>query len=78
MESDFIFAMAEQRKSLVETGSRSQRVEVRAGHVEIVGDKRVAPTKLIRILQEQGVLRPTTADRLSAFSTLLARVYQDD
>ena len=78
VESDFIFAMAEQRNPLVETGSRSQRVEVRAGHVEIVGDKRVAPTKLIRILQQQGVLRPTTADRLSAFNTLLARVYQDD
>lgn len=76
--SDFIFAMAEQHNPLVETGSRSQRVEVRAGHVEIVGDKRLAPTKLIRILQEQGVLRPTTADRLSAFNTLLARVYQDD
>jgi pimeloyl-ACP methyl ester carboxylesterase len=78
VESDFIFSMAEQRNSLVETGSRSQRVEVRAGHVEIVGDKRVAPTKLIRILQEQGVLRPTTADRQTAFSMLLTRVYQDD
>ena len=78
VESDFIFSIAEQRNLLVETGSRSQRVEVHAGHVEIVGDKRVAPTKLIRVLQEQGVLRPTTADRMSAFSTMLARVYQDD
>ena len=51
---------------------------VRAGHVEIVGDKRVAPTKLIGILQEHGVIRPTPPERLSAFSLLLARVYEYD
>ncbi len=78
VESDFIFSMSEQRNPLVEKDSRSQRVEVKAGHVEIVGDKRVAPTKLIRILQDQGVLRPTTAERQADFNRLLARVYQDE
>jgi hypothetical protein len=53
-------------------------VQVRAGHVEIVGDKRAAPTKLIAILQEEGAIPPTAPERLSAFNQLLARIYQDD
>jgi hypothetical protein len=51
---------------------------VRAGHVEIVGDKRVTPANLIAILQEQGVLYPTSPERLSASGQLFARIYQDD
>lgn len=47
-----------------------------AGHVEIVGDKQVAPKKLIAILQAEGVLRPTPAASLPAFGLLLARVYE--
>jgi len=78
IESDEIFSPAEQRNALVEGDPRVQRVEVGAGHVEIVGDKRVAPTKLLAILQQQGMLRPTPPERLSAFNRLLARVYEDD
>lgn len=78
VEDDDVFSLAEQRNPLVEADARARRVEVRAGHVEIVGDKRVAPMKLIAALQEQGVLRPTAPERLSAFGRLLARVYQDD
>lgn len=77
VEGDDIFSLAEQRNPRVETGQRTSRVQVSAGHVEIVGDKRVAPTKLIAILQAQGVLRPTPPARLPAFSLLLSRVYQD-
>lgn len=78
VEDDDVFSLAEQRNPLVEADARARRVEVRAGHVEIVGDKRVAPMKLIATLQEQGVLRLTAPERLSAFGRLLARVYQDD
>ena len=78
MEEDNIFSLAEQRNTLVESDARTQRVEVRAGHVEIVGDKRVAPTKLIGLLQERGVLHPTAPERRSALSLLLARIYQVD
>lgn len=78
VEDDNVFSLTEQRNTLVETDVRARRVEVRAGHVEIVGDKRVAPTKLIAILQEHGVIRPTAPEQLSAFSLLLARVYQYD
>jgi Alpha/beta hydrolase family len=78
VEGDDIFSLAEQRNSTVETDRREQRIEVHAGHVEIVGDKRVAPIKLIAILQEQGVILPTKPELLSAFNQLLARIYQDD
>lgn len=77
LEPDDVFSLAEQRSLRVETDARTDRVEARAGHVEIVGDKQVAPVKLITILQQQGVLRPTAPERLPAFSLLLARVYQD-
>ena len=73
-----MFSLAEQRSLLVETDARTSRVEARAGHVEIVGDKHVSPIKLITILQNQGILLPTAPERLAAFSLLLARVYQDD
>ena len=78
LEADEVFSLGEQRSLLVETDARTRRVEQRAGHVEIVGDKHVSPVKLIAILQNEGVLRPTAPERLPAFSLLLARVYQDD
>ena len=72
---DEVFSLAEQRNSTVESDKRARRVEVHAGHVEIVGDERLAPTKLITILQEQGVIPATESDRVSAFNQLLARIY---
>lgn len=78
IESDDVFSLAEQHNPLVDSDTRARTVMVRAGHVEIVGDKRVAPTKLIAVLQEQGVLRPTAPERLSEFRQMLARVYQDE
>ena len=78
VEADNVFSLAEQRSLRVETDARTHRVQELAGHVEIVGDRQVAPVKLISILQNQGVLRPTAPERLSAFSLLLERVYQDD
>jgi len=77
LEDDDVFSIAEQRNPLVEGDARAHRIEVRAGHVEIVGDKRVAPVKLIALLQEQGVINPTAPDRRAAFNLLLAQVYQD-
>ncbi len=76
VEDDDTFSLAEQRLPEGQTDARTRRVQVNAGHVEIVGDKRVAPAKLIALLQEQGVLRPTPTARLQAFKLLLARVYE--
>jgi pimeloyl-ACP methyl ester carboxylesterase len=78
IEDDFIFSLDEQRNTLVETDARIHRVQVNAGHVEIVGDKRATPTKLISILQDQGVLRPTAPAQRAAFGLLLSQIYQDD
>ena len=74
-EGDNIFSLNEQRNSRVEDDRRITRIEVNAGHVEIVGDKLVAPTKLISILQANGVLPPTATDQGAAFQRLLARIY---
>jgi pimeloyl-ACP methyl ester carboxylesterase len=77
IETDDVFSLAEQRSVPVEADARVTRVQVNAGHVEIVGDKRVAPTKLIEILQQQGVVRVTEPERRAAFSRWLAWRYGD-
>ncbi len=77
VESDDIFSLDEQRNPAVEGESRMKRVLVNAGHVEIVGDKREAPTKLLSVLQAEGVLRPTPPCQVLAFERLLSRLYRD-
>jgi pimeloyl-ACP methyl ester carboxylesterase len=77
VETDDVFSLTEQRSVPVEADARVTRVEVSAGHVEIVGDKRVAPTKLIEILQQQGVVRATEPQRRAAFERWLAWRYGD-
>ena len=76
VESDLIFSLDEQRHAAVDAGPRVTRVEVAAGHVEIVGDKRVAPTKLLDILQRHGVLRATAPEQRDSFDAQLARIYR--
>ena len=78
VENDDVFSLAEQRNVQVETGNDIKRVEVKAGHVEIVGDKRVAPTKLIAILQDEQVIRATPTKQVSAFNLRLKQIYQVD
>lgn len=77
-QEDVVFSLAEQRNSSIEIDTRTRRVEVHAGHVEIVGDKRVSPTKLIAILQEQGAIPPTPPERMAAFNQLMTLIYQHD
>jgi Putative serine esterase (DUF676) len=75
LEDDNVFSLAEQRNSILEADSRTHRLEVTAGHVEIVGNKNVAPTKLIATLQDHGILNPTSPKRQSDFSLLLSQLY---
>ena len=75
LESDHIFDLAEQYQPVVDSYPRLTNVEVKAGHVEIVGYKQVAPRKLVSILQEQGVLAATPPERRSALERLLAELY---
>ena len=74
-ESDEIFSLEEQRNPIIDRDPITRIVEVQAGHVEIVGDKNVAPTKLIALLQQNGVLNPTEPRRMAGLSMLLTRLY---
>jgi hypothetical protein len=75
IEKDYTFSLEEQRFAPVDNAPLVQNVEIKAGHVEIVGDQRVAPRKLIAILQQNGILNRTEAQRSAAFDQLLARLY---
>lgn len=75
IESDEIFSLEEQRNPLVDRDPLAKIVEVHAGHVEIVGDERVAPVKLIAVLQQNGILNPTEPERVANLNALLTRLY---
>ena len=73
---DYVFSLAEQRHPLVTDLPGTTNVEIRAGHVEIVGEPGVTPHKLIVVLQREGIVRPTPPERQSAFEDLLAQLYR--
>ena len=75
LESDHIFSLEEQYHPVIDRYPRLRNIEVRAGHVEIVGHRDLAPRKLIAILQENGVLAATPASRRQALERLLAELY---
>ncbi len=75
LQSDDIFSLAEQRNAVVEAGPRVDRVEIDAGHIEIVGDKQRVPTKLLAILKDKGVLRPAESERRTEFERSVAELY---
>ena len=74
-ETDEVFSLEEQRNAIIDRDPIITIVEVTAGHVEIVGDKRVAPVKLIAILQRNGVLNPTEPQRRADLKLLLMKLY---
>jgi hypothetical protein len=74
-EADDIFSLEEQRNVIIDRDPVTRVVEVTAGHVEIVGDKRVAPVKLIAILQQNGILNPTEPQRRADLNLLLTKLY---
>lgn len=75
MDDDFIFSLPEQYQFIIDNYSNVTNVEVKAGHVEIVGDEKTAPRKLLSILQSQGLLALTPPERKVAFERLLAELY---
>lgn len=74
-ESDAIFSVAEQRNPVVDRDPRVKIIEVKAGHVEIVGNAQVAPAKLIAILQQNDIIRPTAPARAEKLGQLLTSLY---
>jgi hypothetical protein len=77
-EKDYAFSLAEQYFAPVDKVSIVKNIEVKAGHVEIVGDQRVAPVKLISILQQYGIVNQTEVLRSAEFDRLLSRLYAND
>ena len=74
-ESDEIFSLEEQRNAIIDRDLNAKVVVVKAGHVEIVGDKRVAPVKLIAVLQQNGILNQTEPERSAKLELLLTKLY---
>lgn len=75
IEEDFVFTLNEQELPLAHSGIPPRKVEVRAGHVEIVGEFTKAPEKLIGVLQQEGFIRPTPPARIPQFNALLKQLY---
>lgn len=75
VESDEIFSLDEQRNAIVDGDPLVKIVEVKAGHVEIVGDQRVAPSKLITVLQQNAIIEPTQPERRAELQLLLTQLY---
>jgi pimeloyl-ACP methyl ester carboxylesterase len=74
-EDDFVFTVPEQYNDRVDADARVRNVEVRAGHVEIVGDRDVPPRKLIEILQANRVLAATPPEKVAAIEALLVALF---
>jgi pimeloyl-ACP methyl ester carboxylesterase len=75
IEDDFVFSLDEQYQRAIDADPGPESVRVKSGHVEIVGDGNSTPTKLIGILQQQGVLNPTSPAAREDLARLLARIY---
>lgn len=75
LEDDHVFGLAEQYQPEVDADRRVANVEIRAGHVEIVGNASIVPSKLIGALQDHGIIAATPAERRAALNALLARLY---
>jgi len=74
-ESDYVFAQAEQYGGAVDGDGRVTNVEVRAGHIEIVGERGTPPTKLLDILQGQQILAEEPPGGSTDTAALLERLY---
>lgn len=75
IESDYVFNLPEQYHPKIDNYPNVIGVQVDAGHVEIVGNKRVVPRKLLSILQEYGMLSSTPLNRREELERLLADLY---
>ena len=74
-EDDFVFSVEEQQQTIVDAQPATRPLNVKAGHVEIVGDGSQVPKKLIAILQQRGVMRDTPPAAAADLEKLLAGLY---
>jgi len=74
-EGDFVFSLDEQYSDPVDQDPRVAGVAVRAGHIEIVGERGTPPTKLIDVLQANDILARTPPERSHEIALLLEQLY---
>jgi hypothetical protein len=75
IEDDYVFSTEEQYYAPIDRENMVANIQVKAGHVEIVGNANIAPTKLIRVLQDMKIMNITEASREKEFRALLAELY---
>lgn len=75
IEDDYVFSLNEQYHPVVDSDDRVTNIELKAGHVEIVGDQRISPTKLIHIFQSHGVMNKTAQTDNHRLKLLLSELY---
>ena len=75
VEDDFVFSVKEQYFNKVDNAAIVDNILIAAGHAEIVGDYRVSPDKLIKILQDKGIMNNTPHEQKAQLSLLLKRIY---
>jgi pimeloyl-ACP methyl ester carboxylesterase len=74
-QSDYVFSVGEQNNELVDADPRVTSEVVPEGHSAIVGQHGLPPYRLIEVLQSQGVMARTPADKRAAMQRLLASLY---
>jgi pimeloyl-ACP methyl ester carboxylesterase len=74
-EDDFVFSLAEQYHQAIDTDELVNKVEMKAGHVKVIGDTDSAPVKLIQALQAEGIMADTPPEDRAALALLLQDLY---
>jgi len=74
-EDDFVFSLAEQLHPDIDTDALVNKVEMKAGHVKVIGDADSAPVKLITALQAEGIMADTPPEDRKALALLLQDLY---
>lgn len=75
VEDDFVFTVQEQTLQKAYPSPTVSNIKISAGHVEIVGDYRTPPKKLIVLLQARGIMNKTQVGMQKQFSILLSQLY---
>ena len=78
LEDDYVFSLEEQILPEPLAGPVVRELILKAGHAEIVGNGDQIPEKLIRTLQQEGVLAATNQARTAAYRRLLVSLYQNN
>jgi hypothetical protein len=77
LEDDYVFSLTEQILAAPHIDPVVRELTLKAGHAEIVGNGDQIPEKLIRTLQQEGVLAATDPARVAAYRRLLESLYLD-